>query len=43
MPAVNGDREWLLRQLDALQLQVVNDQAGRQSGKRIDPRFNDER
>ena len=39
VPAVNGHRE-RLRQLDALQLQVVNDQAGRQSGQRIDPRFN---
>lgn len=40
MPAVNGDGE-RLRQLEALQLQVVHDEAGRYCGKRGNPRFND--
>ena len=39
VPAVNGHGEWL-RQLDALQLQVVHDQAGRYREKRIEPRLN---
>ena len=42
VPAVNGDRQ-RVRQLDARQLQVVHDEAGCNCGKRIDPRFNNER
>lgn len=40
VPAVNLNRE-RLRQLDALQLQIVHNQAGRQSRKRADPVLDD--
>lgn len=41
VPAVDGNRQrW--RHFDALQLQIVQDEAGRQTGKRMDPRLNDD-
>ena len=42
VPAVNGDCH-RMRQLDALQLQIVRNQAGREGGKRMEPRLNDHR
>ena len=42
VPAVNRDCEQR-RQLHAQQFQIVHNQAGRQSGNRLDPRFNGQR
>ena len=41
VPAVDGNRE-RLRHVDALQLQIVHDEAGRQSRQRMDPRLDDD-
>jgi hypothetical protein len=43
VPAVNGDRHALRAHLDALQLQVVHNEAGGQNGRRMEPRLNDQR